>query len=61
MSEPDEFYLPDDGDPWHQMEQELEEQEAQNHIMQKRSDFTQQPQHPSSDSTTAPRNSTDPF
>jgi hypothetical protein len=26
MSDPDEFYIPDDGDPWQQQMEELEEQ-----------------------------------
>ena len=29
MSDPDEFYVPEDGDPWQQQQQELEHQEAQ--------------------------------
>lgn len=28
MSDPDEFYIPDDGDPWQQQQQEIEQQDA---------------------------------
>ena len=28
MCDPDEFYIPEDGDPWQQQQQELEQQDA---------------------------------
>lgn len=29
MNDPDEHFIPDEGDPWHQQQQELEQQEAE--------------------------------
>jgi hypothetical protein len=29
MSDPDEFYIQEDGDPWQQQQHELEQQEAE--------------------------------
>jgi hypothetical protein len=33
MNDPDEFYIPDDGDPWQQQQQELEQQEVDNSVL----------------------------